>query len=414
MKPFREQGRREGFFITAFGPRADFVHQALHEEALKARATLVKLDAAGSEPNLHQRLTDALRGADFITVDLSPADLSSSGSFNPNVMFEYGRAMELVKPIFSICDAAVLEKNHLPFDIAQMFTVKYELHPGGLERIAKRFSEWLAEDEQLKRYALAHDRIENLVRLRDNFVSWEEPTMHLFGPVIDVVTGRLENYANGIDYVNGRMEGELPFAPLRRQDMIEAVFCATLKSMKSPDVYDTVSTVEFWREIQEGSGLTDATARLLAETKKSLARGVCTRRLFLVPSWDIGRAVPFTGLLKEHDDLRADYPDKYELAYYIVPNQKEYDMLRTNLHVGVCSMPSMGVDFVLKPRYESRAGGYLERLAALDYRLGRTTAETFKHGIDTLWNSGGRHGARLLNKWDDVAKVLGLRQEEEE
>ena len=407
MNPAEEQGRRRGFFITAFGPRAQFVQQALQREADKADATLETLPASGKRPNLLERLTESLRNSDFVVVDLSPADLVG-GNFNANVMFEYGRAVELEKPIFSICDEEVLGRlERLPFDISPIETIKYSLHPEGLLDIAKKFGDWLRGNERLRRYALAHNRLEELVKFRDDFISWKEPTMHLFGPVIDVVTDRLRTYADRINNVNERLEGYLPFDPLRRQDMIEAVFCATLNSMEASDDYDTVSTVEFWREIRGGSGTADTTTHFLTETGKALRRGVHTRRLFLVPGWDISNVRPYVPVLKQHEYLRAEYLGKYDLGYYIVHGEREYHELRHKLHVGVCRVKSKGVDFVLRPKYDGGRWGYgPERLTSLDYALGTTPADASKHDIDTLWDSGRQHGVQLLENWADVEEVL--------
>ncbi|MGA8807669.1 MAG: hypothetical protein WB973_07300 [Thermoanaerobaculia bacterium] len=401
---------RKGFFITAFGDRANFVHHALKEQAEKLGARLEKLDAAGGLPDtppkpdnrldLQARLSRMLRDSDFVVVDLSPPDLGSSGAFNPNVMFELGRALELKRPIYSICDARVLQKG-LPFDIAPLETITYDLRPDGLVKLAKSFASWL-KDGQLSRHALAHKHILDLVELRDQFASWEESTLHRFGPVINVVIGRLKDYADLITRANKTKTGEVAFEPLRRQDMIEAVFCSTLSAMQETDEYDTVSTLEFWREIQ-GGGARDNRNNidsLLNATKKALDRGVKNRRLFLVQGWNLHGAAPGEALIEGHESLRAKYPDKYTLGYYVV-SKENYLSLRQRQHVGVCRVRSQGVDFVLQPSYSIREGDGGERLIKLNYVLGTEAADKFAHGIETLWTSDTQ--GKRFPSW---AKVL--------
>jgi hypothetical protein len=201
------------------------------------------LAVADNPLDLLARLSQRLTSSDFVVVDLSPPD--TTGKFNPNVMFELGRALELKRPIYSICDSRVLQSpNALPFDIGTLQAITYVLSPEGLEKLAEHFGAWLKGSMHV-RQALSQKLFLDLLTLRDQFMSWDEPTLHRFGPVIDVVMRRLKQYATRISHANTSTAGTVSFEPLRRQDMIEAVFCSTLNGMKAPDEYDTVGTLEF-------------------------------------------------------------------------------------------------------------------------------------------------------------------------
>ncbi|HYC93603.1 MAG TPA: hypothetical protein VEO54_30645 [Thermoanaerobaculia bacterium] len=398
-----------GFFITAFGDRSSFVHHALNEQAQINGATLDKLDASWSRLHdlppsdnpldLLARLSQMLTASDFVVVDLSPPD--GSGKFNPNVMFELGRALELKRPIYSICDHRVLEARALPFDIAPLHAKTYELSPEGLQKLALDFGEWL-KGRQHKRQALSQKLFLDLVTLRDQLASWDESTLHRFGPVIDVVMRRLKEYAAIVSSANSNKQGHVAFAPLRRQDMIEAVFCSTLRAMQKPDEYDTVSTLEFWREIEGDRGAQHQSSfhNLLSATKTALENGVTNRRLFLVQGWNLDSAKANESLIEGHEALRKNFPDKYTLGYYVVTQPNTYLNLKRTLHVGVCRVPSQGVDFVLQPEYSVRSDGS-ERLVALNYLLGTTEAQGFALAISNLWDSENLQGERFSN-WADV------------
>jgi hypothetical protein len=408
--------RSDGFFITAFTDRSQFVHHSLKEQALKLGATLETLGGCETEDaplsvnqlDLHDTLSRKLKESAFVVVDLTPADLGT-GAFNPNVMFELGRALEWNRPIYSICDNRVLDqKRHgaIPFDIASLKTNTYEFSPEGLKRLATSFASWL-DHGRFRRHSLAHKHILDLVELRDQFSSWDESTLHRFGPVINVVMGRLKEYADRIARANRNKTGKVAFEPLRRQDMIEEVFCSTLSVMVDGDAYDTVSTLEFWREIEGGTeaGTRNSIDSLLAATKSALDRGVVNRRLFLIQNRSAAAAAP-AALIQGHENLRARYSDIYTLGYYLASGPEEYTDLRNRYHVGVCRVRSQDEAFVLRPSYSLRNDGS-ERLIALNYDLGKDAADRCAVGIDALWKSGSPTG-RLFSRWDDVSKALAI------
>jgi hypothetical protein len=402
----------EGFFITAFSDRSKFIHHALQEEARTRSVSLDKLDTvryddtksskADDPLDLLAKLSRRLTESDFVVVDVSPPD--GSGTFNPNVMFELGRAQELRRPTFSICDARLLQsRGALPFDIAALAQVTYEFSPEGLRALALRFGQWL-DGGILTRHALAQKHFRDLVRLREHFTSWKESTLHLFGPVIDVVMGRLNEYTGAIAKANDGATVTLAFRPLRRQDMIQAVFCATLDAMNETDEYDTVSTLEFWREI-EGDGDTESAHNvdtLLKATQESLKRRVKNRRLFLVPGWDLASVRPSEALIEGHEALAAQYGDRYTLGYYVVDDPAEYKKLKERYHVGVCRIRSRHVDFVLQPSYTARKGDVSDRLIALNYVLGTAKADTMAQAIDRLWESKNSQGKKRASCWAEV------------
>lgn len=167
MNKRRLQPKRTGFFITAFDDRSNFVYQALRSQEDKAEARIVRLDA-GTDSDMLGQLTKLLRECTFVVVDVS----CDRGSFNPNVMVELGRALELRKPVFSISDASAFRHDGgLPFDIHALKTLLYNFTPPGLLSLAKSFGVWL-NDKEISRYELAHKHIFDLVELWDHFDSW--------------------------------------------------------------------------------------------------------------------------------------------------------------------------------------------------------------------------------------------------
>lgn len=233
----------------------------------------------------------------------------------------------------------------------------------------------------------------------------DESTLHRFGPIIDVLMDRLKVYASRIAPANKMKRGqiEVAFEPLRRQDMIKAVFCSTLSSMKASDRYDTVSTIEFWREIQ-GGGSRDATDSLLAATEKALLEGVSIERLFLVRGWASAGPARGAPLINEHEALCKRFSN-YKLGYYVVFEEKDYLKLREKQHVGVCRIASQGADFVLQPSYSAKESGSGEDLIALNYVLGKDSTDAFAQGIKSLWSSSGNQG-RILKSWAEVEAAL--------
>lgn len=358
------------------------------------------LDAFGDDNDLLTRLTKALRTASFVVVDITPKDLpntethSSAIPYNPNVMFELGRAVELRVPTFAICDRQILSFPHkLPFDINTTEHYDYDLNPQGLKGLAERFETWLSK-EYLSHYEVVLPRFQDLDRIRLLLSNWKKEHIYRFGPIVAVLLKRILSHSVDVANIESAHKSELLFEPLTPQEMVDAIFQKTLKAMQEHDSYDTVSTLEFWENIGASRR-----SQFMEETEPAYERKVTIRRLFLIEEAEISRVTDRVEVqLLEHEAIRDRAGESYKLGYLVVPTHDSYMRNRSDYHVTVCRIASE--EFVLQPHYASDPKRE-KVLIAVNYILDPEHAHPYSTRIANLWKEAERK-KNLFSSWAEI------------
>ncbi len=392
----------DGFFVTQYSDRSAFVGKALKTAAEHAGVRITRLDARVDESgdqtgsdSLYRELSKAIYSCGFIVADITPSREGSRLSFNPNVMYEIGRAFEVGVPQLTVMEKPP-EGLELPFDIAQFNTKLYDFSPDGLSALQNIFQQWL-QVQKVFRYSAAQPRLRRVQQIYRDLHSFDGLHHSRFGPLLDVIFDRVEFYASAIRRAAKGAKGEFPFMPLSRSEMVDEIFSATLATLTEGDRYETLSTIEFWRHLREHRGR--AISKFQKATSAALGRGVAIKRLMLVNpnSRDLDAC---DRVARAHETLKKRFGTLYDLAFLVPRNEAEYYDLRAQFHLGIFQIDnSPGEAFVLVPEYDGEKG---ERLTNVAYVLQPQEVASTRAELEALWSEPDQ----ITSTWAAAKKLI--------
>ncbi|MCC7138846.1 MAG: hypothetical protein IT460_10525 [Planctomycetes bacterium] len=350
------------------------------------------------QPSVLSALDDAIERADLFIADITPRrasgiDRSQSAAtapllWNPNVMYEIGRAQQARAPLFVICDAQFNPKLSgvpLPFDIAALSIHWYEFSPNGLISLEEQLLAWL-QSGLIDRFVTAKVFTRDARRIHDEISGWNSGENRQFLPLITAITDMLLETATEVRayMMRGR---PFKFRPASPSSLIDRLFADTIARMEAGDSYDAISTLNFWSELGPSS-------RFFSASRHALGKGVTVRRLFLVPSATDKRGDDWrrhaAAALVAHGELLRAHPKGYEVKCLPRDEGVKND---DPAHCGICRFARAGDPVVraFRPHYRKSESG------------GPTSSYTLI-GIDYEVNADARE-AEFQRLWDDPRSV---------
>jgi hypothetical protein len=395
------------FFISEFSERFPFVFERFHQVL---SAPTVPVGVSGLWPLRLERLEESSKGdlkkeldnvierAALFIADITPSAVGETTRWNPNVMYEIGRAHQAQAPVFMICDQQFdpkTRREQLPWDINTASIHWYHFSPGGLDGLLKGFQRWLAAGH-VRKYHNSRSFISSARRIRNTMAEWVPVSHQKFKLVLDRVATHLEHTVADIAT---HLKDGTPFAfrPLEPRPLVDALFAGTMDLMEAGDAYDAVSTIDFW------SGL-GKRPQFLEMTIAALVKGVAMQRLFLVPNPDTindARADAILGVLRPHVQA-ADVHTGYAIRCLITAVDSG---AANDEHCGVCRWHSDKTVTSLRPVYRPVKGAEPE-LVGIDYEVG---AMARRREFEASWNNPSaltakQYVARLEQLFPSVKK----------
>jgi hypothetical protein len=102
------------FLIIPFSPEFEDIYQAVRQAVDEANHTLIRADELSGTGHITSQIRDTIKTADIIIADVTNA--------NPNVMYEFGFAQSLEKPVITICQKG----EPIPFDLNRRPILLYD------------------------------------------------------------------------------------------------------------------------------------------------------------------------------------------------------------------------------------------------------------------------------------------------
>lgn len=102
------------FLIIPFNSEFEDIYQAVRQAVEESNNTLIRADELSGTEHITSQIREEIKKADVIITDVTNA--------NPNVMYEFGFAQSLEKPVITICQKG----EPIPFDLSRRPILLYD------------------------------------------------------------------------------------------------------------------------------------------------------------------------------------------------------------------------------------------------------------------------------------------------